>query len=106
MKKIISISLVAAAGLAMSSIALSGRGIPGSFPANDEALAYIGKQEVDATLTHAVLMRNRNSYSPALLPQLLHQAVKIGSVFAYHCWLRDKLLHLGIFPICIAVVDI
>jgi len=44
MKKIISISLVAAAGLAMSSIALSAGGIPGSFPANSNGLSKMPSQ--------------------------------------------------------------
>jgi hypothetical protein len=38
MKKIISISLIAMAGLAVSSAALSGGGIPGGFPAHDTAV--------------------------------------------------------------------
>ena len=38
MKKVISISLIAVAGLAVSSVALSGGGIPGNFPAHGTAV--------------------------------------------------------------------
>ena len=41
MKKKISISLIAAVGLTVSSVALSGGGIPGSLPANDRTIGKI-----------------------------------------------------------------
>lgn len=44
MNKVTPISLVAIAGLAMSSIALSGGGIPGSFPANSNGLSKMPAQ--------------------------------------------------------------
>ena len=43
MKKIISVSLIAMAGLAVSSVAVSG-GIPGSFPANSNGLSKMPTQ--------------------------------------------------------------
>ena len=44
MKKILSISLFAIAGLAMSSVALSAGGIPQSFPAHSTAIGKMPSQ--------------------------------------------------------------
>lgn len=47
MKKIISIGLIAMAGVAMSSVALSGGGIPQNFPAHSTAIGKMPMQAKD-----------------------------------------------------------
>ena len=65
MKKIISVSLIAMAGLAVSSVAVSG-GIPGSFPANSNGL---NKMPTQATSRQPAFPPSRAMGQPSV-PQV------------------------------------